>query len=709
MTATESALANLARLYGVQSSYLDVGGQRCVASPEALLAVLQALGAPAANLAEVPDALRQTRLGLWRRGLPPVAVSWEGRPTLVRVRLPATGTPSTLDCTLRLEDGNVQHWHVQWEELPFTRETTVAGERFQVRVLTLPEQLPWGYHKLTLEAGGQSWTATVIAAPEKAYSLPEGKKEWGAFVPVYALHTAQGWGAGSYSDLRSLVEWLGERGGTVVATLPLMASFLEVPFEPSPYAPSSRLFWNEFYVDVTQLPEWADCPAAQALTQTPQWQEQLQAARASRLVDYQGVMRLKRQVLHELAQVFFARPSPRLEQLRNHVREHPTLEDFACFEATCLKQQGSWYVWPERLRDGDLQPGDYDEEVKQAYLYAQWAAREQMQAVARTAQRYQAGLYLDMPLGVHSDGYDPWRFRHLFLGKVSAGAPPDGGFTRGQDWGFQPLHPGRIREDGYQYVSAYLRHHFTHANILRIDHVMGLHRLFCIPHGLPPKDGVYVRYPAEELYAVICLESQRHRCTIVGEDLGTVPFYVGPAMLKHNLRQMYVLEYEIEGLPHGNDLRQPPRGTVASVNTHDMPPLAAYWMGEDITYRRDLGLIGSEYADNEYRRRDVVRQRLLEILRHAGCMPHDADDLRSLLRACLTYLARSPAEVVLVNLEDLWLETKPQNVPGTHREHPNWQLKTRLDSETMVSDPQVLDMLRLMNEIRTQTEGTHET
>jgi 4-alpha-glucanotransferase len=199
-------------------------------------------------------------------------------------------------------------------------------------------------------------------------------------------------------------------------------------------------------------------------------------------------------------------------------------------------------------------------------------------------------LYLDMPLGAHGDGYDVWRYRELFALGASGGAPPDPVFTQGQDWGFAPVHPQRSRERGHAYLRAYLRHHLRHAGMLRIDHVMGLHRLYWVPRGQPASQGAYVTYPAEEVYAMLSIESHRHQAVIVGEDLGTVPPEVSRSLKRHAVGGMFVAQYEF-CLPPKPVLRPVPRNVVASLNTHDMPPFHAYWRGLDIEDRRALGLI----------------------------------------------------------------------------------------------------------------------
>ena len=311
-------------------------------------------------------------------------------------------------------------------------------------------------------------------------------------------------------------------------------------------------------------------------------------------------------------------------------------------------------------------------------------------------------LYLDLPLGTSYDGYDVWRRRDLFALQASAGAPPDDFFTKGQDWGFPPLHPERIREDGHAYFRACFANQLRYAGILRIDHVMGLHRLFWIPNGAGPPEGTYVRYPAEELYAILCLESHRHRARIVGEDLGTVPPYVRPTMARHGLRRMYVVQYELTPARR-QALGKIPKASVACVNTHDMPPFAAFLDALDVDDRVSLGLLDGEEARREKIARQELARALTDFLRKRGRLPWTGGDPggEALLRACLHHLAASAAETVIVNLEDLWLERAPQNTPGTSAERPNWRRRCRaIPSRSSARLPGVDRALREIDRIR---------
>jgi 4-alpha-glucanotransferase len=403
-------------------------------------------------------------------------------------------------------------------------------------------------------------------------------------------------------------------------------------------------------------------------------------------------MALQRRVLEILADHFFREPSERQAALDGYLAENPEAESYARFRAAADRQPGPWPTWPEPLRSGRIAPADYDEQICRRHLYAQWQAAEQFQAAARRARELKLVWYLDYPLGVSGDGYDVWRRPELFVRGASGGAPPDSFFTRGQDWGFPPLHPEAIRRDHYRYLIASLGQHLRYAGALRIDHVMSYYRLYWVPQGMPAKDGVYVRYPMDELFGVLTLESHRHRAEVVGENLGTVPPEVDAALAQHGVDGMYVVQYELQPEP-ARALRPVPAGSVAGLNTHDMPAFATFWSGLDIDDRMDLGLIDAAAASPQRDTRAAMRVALIKLLESEGLLKDGLTNTESVLEASLTLLARSPAAVVLVGLEDLWGETQPQNTPGTLHERANWQRKTKLRFEEFIEFPAVRRIL----------------
>jgi 4-alpha-glucanotransferase len=559
-----------------------------------------------------------------RAGVPITRAAAQKQERVLEPVIVLWGSDRTVD--VNLPNGERVEWDLHLEDGSWrSGRTDVLGG-----TITLDDAVPHGYHTLMLYGG--TYGALVIAAPVKAYA--PRRKSWGLFAPLYAARTRRSWGAGDLGDLLAWSSWVDHHGGGIVATLPMLAAFDD---EPSPYSPVSRLFWNEMYLDVTRLPEFqpgdADDGAIAHLQQT-------------RDVDYPAVRREKQRVIARCAERF------------------PGSAEFELFS--------------EKAREYAEFRGD-----ARYHLYAQFRMAQQMREVSNAARRLGAGLYLDYPLGVNPGGFDAKRYAHVFAKGVSVGAPPDLFFTKGQNWGFPPFDPEAIREDRYQYYRDTIRHHVSHAGILRIDHVMGLHRLYWVPEGSDARDGVYVRYQADELYAILALESRRHGCVIVGEDLGTVPPEVPKMMNRHGLRRMYVVQYEVK--PGDPPINTPPAQSIASINTHDMPTFAAFWGAKDVDDRVEQDLLDEKGAARERENREQTRRAVMQFLIDNGYLTSGpTENVQTILEALLAYLAASDAEMMLVNPEDLWKELVPQNVPGLPDK--SWRHKFRMTLEDARND-----------------------
>jgi 4-alpha-glucanotransferase len=694
-------LNKLAHLWGVQTVYYDVSHQRRRASIETILAVLTALGAPISSLRDIVPAWRERQLGLWQQLLEPVVVAWEGRPPSITIRLPSNLADLSIDYYLMLENGESRDGRYSLADTPVSATNELEGQRYVVKQFTLQNPLPWGYHRLILDLQGKSEETLIISTPLAAYAPESVRRSWGLFAPLYALHSENSWASGNFTDLNALMAWGAEKGAGTIATLPLLAHFPDDSPVPSPYRPISRLMWSESYLDISSVPEMQDCSAAQELIASSSFRDRVETLRNASFVDYHQQMILKCRVLEEMCRCLFIRSSDRLGALLDFAGENQSVQDYARFRAANEKLGTPWQTWPQLPREGILQGDDFEEQARRYHLYVQWLADQQIRSLADDAARKNVQLYFDLPLGIHPNGYDVWCERSLFVQEISAGAPPDVVFTRGQVWDFPPLHPDKIREQGYRYTIAYLRHNLKHAGILRIDHIMGLHRLFCIPNGMEASEGAYIRYRNEELYAILTLESHRNQAVLVGEDLGTVPAYVRTEMARHKLYRMYVVQYE---LASNEVIKLPPvpKNAVASLNTHDMYPFAAFWQGLDIEERLALGLLDKRGAQLERKARESTKLAIIKLLRNKGLLQKQAADVKAILRACLSFLGNSRAGIVLLNLEDLWLETLPQNVPATGDVCPNWSRKMRYGFEAFSQLAEVNKMLYEINSSRTK-------
>ena len=476
------------------------------------------------------------------------------------------------------------------------------------------------------------------------------------------------WGVGTYPDLGRLGEWVSACGVDILGTLPLYPAFLQPPADPSPYLPVSRLAYNEIYVDPTVLPEFAACDEARR-----RWGSAGERARAASLrspecVPYEQVARLIRAVLEPMAACVQQGNLPeRRAGLDAFARLHPELEAYARFRA-CLERGGA---------DQDPDPATVT-----YHLYCQWAAEEQLRAAVCAAPQY-----ADFPVGSHPRGFDPAWSPLSFVPGVHGGSPPDHFFPAGQDWGFRPLHPQRIREDGYRFLSAALARAFRHAACVRIDHVMGLQRLFMIPEGA--SGGAYVDYAAEELHALVALEAHRAGTVVVGEDLGTVPDGVRLRMERDRMLRTWVFQFESS---EDTPLPDPPASSLAALGTHDLPRFAAYLWGEDVAERDQRGVLTPDEAAMERAARTAWRRRLLRALG----VSEDGDVAAitaAALEGCLGHLARSDAAITLVDLEDLWGERAQENVPGTGPDAANWRRRSARTLEQLRADDRLAAVL----------------
>jgi 4-alpha-glucanotransferase len=693
-------LHRLAAFHGVETRYYDVHGKLVEATPEALLAVLRALGSPLDSLRDLPGALAHAG-SLAGRAVEPVHVARADQSMEIQVRVPA-GAGYHVRYRLESESGEVREREIDLDTLHLRVAEKQVGADHELRALPLGA-LPEGVHGLRVEMGGRVAQAAIIVAPERACPLfPDDEhRAWGVFLPLYALRSRRDLGTGDLTDLEALSGWARGHGAELVSTLPLLASFLDEPFEPSPYAPVSRMFWNELYLDPHRVPEIETADSARALLASPGFLDDVERVRDARLVNYRRVMALKRRILSDLARSFFDRaPDERRVEFDRFVGRYPRVEDYSRFRAAVERNGGAWRGWPAPARDGVLTADDVDAEAARYHVYVQWLLDDAICRLGNPGAIDGLKLALDFPVGVHPDSYDVWRERDVFAEGVAVGAPPDEFFPGGQNWGFPPLHPARSRETGHRYWRECLARHMRCASLLRLDHVMGLHRLFWIPEGFDPSEGVYVRCPAEELYAVATLESKRNECAVVGEDLGTVPGKVRPTMTHHGFDRMHVVQFELTE-DSESPFPAPPRGAVASLNTHDTPTFEGFWTERDITEREQLGLQDAQTCRVMRARRKRQRGALLSYLREKKQIrPDPGDEVATAMTACLHELASGPARVVLVNVEDLWLEPEPHNVPGTLRERPNWRRKARYSLEEMDAVPEVETLLRTVDERR---------
>jgi 4-alpha-glucanotransferase len=713
-----SPLERLAQASGILTEYVDISGKPQPASPDALRALLGALGTPAATDADVAAALGHTRETEGGLGFEAVTTAWLPDPVELHLRVPKalanttarslrlelTHLPTglcrkrashTLEFDIRLGPGE--------ESGSFGRSRPVSessASSVTHYVIELREPVGIGRYRVECELDETRAVAYLLRAPRRVHSVEE--KSWGVFAPTYALaHSEESlaargehhFGAGTLRELRALCDWTKRQGGHFVGTLPLLSAFYRELFNTSPYSPVTRLFWNELYLDVDAILVEQPCAAVREKLGSEGIQRLLRAPEG-RCIDFQPLAEARRGLLELLAQDFFDHHMAESDAYQRYVAENCEVEQYARFRSAVEKQEGPWqsFMSPVGRSVGvslTRTAPDAGKAWRQQYhLYVQWQMHRQMQGFSRSEDT--AGLYLDLPMGCHESGFDTWRYPKSFLLGAYTGAPPDMFFTKGQNWGFFPPHPQGCREDGYEYFAACLGHHMSAASLLRLDHVMGLHRLYCIPPGLDATEGAYLGYDAEEHYALLCIASHEHDCRVIGENLGTVPEAARRLMAEHDLTGMTVGQFSFQ--PQSPAYPAPEGNVVASLNTHDVPPFGAYVTSADIDDRVDLGLLSEAEAEDERTARTLILEAL------AKDFELDAPDPQELLEGVLRVLAQSPARAVLVTLEDLWLEKLPQNVPGTVFERPNWQRRLTHRLEELDRFAPLLETLRRARE-----------
>lgn len=684
------------------------------------------------------NRLEQTALAA---GISPSYINAHGKPEVVsertRQRLLAAmnvkpeSSPPPVPAVQVLRSGKKKLIPVTGKGLYQWQLMTEEGKRYHGEAnggeeLALPSRLAYGYHDLTLTQGKHQWQCRVIVAPARCYepqALREGKKLWGACVQLYTLRSENNWGIGDFGDLKKMLGEIGQRGGAFIGLNPIHALYPANPESASPYSPSSRRWMNIIYIDVNAVADFRDSKAAQAWWQKPATRKALQSARTSEWVDYTAVTALKLTALRMAWQHFHTHAQDDAQSRAFHDFTQQGGESLywqAAFDALHAKQaqedgaSWGWPAWPQAyqsIRSPQVKAfcEEHADEV-QFYIWLQWLAHTQFADCWATSQRYTMpiGLYRDLAVGVAEGGAETWCDRELYCLKASVGAPPDILGPLGQNWGLPPMDPHVMRDRGYQPFVDLLRANMQSCGALRIDHVMSMLRLWWIPYGETADHGAYVHYPVDDLLAILALESQRHHCMVIGEDLGTVPQEIVGKLRRGGVYSYKVLYFENE---QQNAFRAPqdyPQQSMAVATTHDLPTLRGYWECGDLTLGKTLGLYpDDEVLDGLFQGREQAKQGLLNALHQHGCLPKRAGRKASrtamsatLNRGMQRYIAESNSALLGLQPED-WLNMeKPVNVPGTSEQYKNWRRKLSTTLEKMFADPEVNRLLKDLDKRR---------
>ena len=739
-------LGILARHYGIADHYFDIWGTRHEVSPETMRSILTAMGVNVATREELAHAVSALHARYWRRVCDPVLVL-RGQPRRASwsVRLPSSEEEDrqwSIVWGLENEAGVLQQRGTLGPGCHVLDTATVEGVRHIRLELMVSDELADGYYELTVRAECKSRRleagSLLVLAPPTCYLPPDfeaGRGTWGLWTQLYSLRSQRNWGIGDFSDLAALIRWAGGPiGAGAIGVNPLHALKNTRPYHISPYSPQSRTFLNEIYLDVEAVPEFGRCREAQRLVESDGFRSRLDGFRKSEWVDYEGIHRAKLDVLELLYRQFVSDTAGtpasggiegsgtrRREAFDDYRRgQGDALEKFAVFLALTEHLAGrhpapvTWRDWPaEYLHPHSASVEEFrrshDDRIR-FHQYVQWQAHEQLAAAKRVTADLGmvVGLYHDFALGSDPSGAEGWRLQDVLVHGADCGAPPDPFALQGQNWGFPPFHPVALREHAYRPFIALLRQNLPRGGALRLDHVMGLFRLFWIPKGRSAVDGAYVEYPYEDLLGILAMESQRARTIVIGEDLGTVPEWIRDKLAEVCAFSYRVWYFERQSDGTWKSPEQYPVHSLAVSTTHDLPTLPGFWQGDDLHVRERLELFPDREArQRAWDERERDKQRMLEALRAYGEFAGHGEDSGGphaltphIMETVHRFLARTSSLMVLASLDDWVGEVSQANVPGTLNEYPNWSRKTAVPIESLPQDVRCLRLAELMRQER---------
>ncbi|MGY2338573.1 4-alpha-glucanotransferase [Pseudomonas sp. SDO5532_S415] len=679
---SDAQLEILAGHAGLAVDWIDANGRPQKVAPSVLRNVLTGLGHPAGSAQEIDASLLELQEVQQTRHLPPLLTADAG----VGLSLAHYFEPQT-PCEIHLEDGSVLTLKLDAEA-------------------TLPGLIPVGYQQVSIE--GQTFTLAV--APERCYSVGDAvenptPRAWGLSAQLYALRRAGDGGFGDTQALEDLARVAGERGAEALAISPLHAMFASDGQRYSPYSPSSRLFLNSLYCAPGAI---LGERALRAAIDATGLADELRHLENLPLIDWPAAAEAKHRLLEALYDGFVQGEHPLHadfssfrhaggEALENHCRFE------AIQEARAAKGEDlDWRHWPEQWRNPrSMALAEFAEENAGRigfFAFCQWLISrclERAQAAARSGGM-SIGLIADLAVGADGGGSQAWSRQDELLASLTVGAPPDILNRSGQGWGISAFSPEGLVRNGFRAFIEMLRANFAHAGGLRIDHVMGLQRLWVIPNGAPPADGAYLYYPVDDLLRLLTLESHRHQAIVLGEDLGTVPDGLREKLIARSMLGMRVLLFEQDNT-HFKPILDWPDNALATTSTHDLPTLNGWWHGRDIDWNARLGLIDAnteiEWRHHREREREGLRRTLSQDPQNFREESHETDQV---LDASVRFLGHTRAPLVLLPLEDALGIEQQANLPGTIDTHPNWSRRLPGYSETLLDEPDAARRLELL-------------
>ena len=686
MALSDPALGELADRFGISTQFYDWKGRHTQVGEQTVIAILAEFGVDASTPERARAAAQRVRDDHWRRIVQPCVVLRAGQEGRVDVHVPA-GAPVSL--RIVGEDGND---HLPWQVDNWNPDRPIDGRMIGEATFGIPGNLPLGYHELIVTIGTHdvdgseadggihaTATSTIIVTPNRV-GLPRrmgASRVWGYAAQLYSVRSHHSWGLGDLTDLADLCTWSASQGAGYLLTNPLHAAEVAGRMEPSPYLPSSRLFVNPIYIRPELIAEYHDLDQYDASLieslRTTTLDDDPQA-----LLDRDRTWQAKSQALELIHRVDMS-ASRRMAFTAFRVARGRRLEDFATWCLLCELHGSDWHDWPAELHDPH---GVAVARVRREHadridfhMWLQWIADQQLSTAqsSGTDAGMPVGLICDLAVGVNGSGADAWMLNGLFAREMNVGAPPDPFNQAGQDWGQPPMRPDVLEQMAYAPLREMVSSALRHAGGVRIDHIMGLFRLWWVPKGLGPRHGAYVRYNHEAMVGVVALEAYRAGALVIGEDLGTVEPWVRDHLAARGILGTSIMWFETgpDGWP-----RQPQQWrehAMSSVTSHDLPPTSSYLRGDHVELRDRLGLL-TESVDEERENARRERETWLASLRQQGVLEADEDDPEQVTLAMHTLLTRTPSKVINATLTDAVGDPRTQNLPGTEDEYPNWRV-----------------------------------
>ena len=696
-----SSLQKLADTIGILTSYTDACNQEHEIEDNVIRLLAEKLGYKAGNEEEIARSIELYHKKRWQKTLESISVV-EQKDIWFDVVLPENHDTSDLKLRLRYR-GNEGSFEPGFGVFDEGGRYTIGHTVYKKVVVKINGRLEVGYYEIELETGGKKYKSVLAVAPEKCYANETLEKErlWGFAVQLYSLNSSRNWGIGDFTDLYNLVDICKRSGADGIGLNPLNVLSHDFPEDASPYGSVSRLFLNPIYIDVEKVPGFTPEDMASC-------RDKVAGLRDSELIQYTPVYELKITMLEKLyRRMLQDKKSPYYADYEAYCRRKGAeLDKLALFQALSEERAhtvwGGWKAWEEEYRNSNSRAvAEYAKKHHERigfFKYLQFEAERQFDAVKKhiDEQGLKIGLYRDLAVGVCQNSAELWGDYETFIKDAGAGAPPDELFCNGQNWGLGAFHPEVLKERAYEPYIKVLRANMHNAGALRIDHAMGLMRLFVILNQ--EECGSYVLYNFADMLNILAIESWLNRCTIVGESIGIVPEGFIEKMAEKNIGSLSVLWVE---RPLGSsDFKSPseyPAKAFASVGTHDMPPLKMWWFGYEIAEKHKLGIYTEEQMNWCYHERELERRKLLFALDSNAVWPEDKPRRGDYLygeaypegieEAVHRFVARAPSEVFLSQLEDILHVEKMQNVPGIDRDqHPNWRRKLPVRLENLESD-----------------------